>query len=80
MLLETFGERPKTLVVPRRIIPESPVSRVCHYMNLSMGHTGLVLVDSGWFHNRILRPMRDQHRLADAGQEVIVVEGAENIP
>ncbi len=65
MVLQTFGKRPQALVEGRRIIPERCVSRVRHHMNLSVSQAILVLIDSGWFDNRIISAMRDQYRLAD---------------
>jgi hypothetical protein len=47
MLLHSFGEPPKALIERRRIIPKRPVSGGGHYLNLGMGQTGLVLIDSG---------------------------------
>ena len=76
MFLQTCGKLPEALIEHCRIVPESRVSHFGHYLNLSMGQTSLVLLDSSWFDNRIIRPLRDQHRLTDSGQEIIIVEGA----
>ena len=34
-----------------------------------------MLIDDGGFDNRICSAMRNQHRLADLGQEVVIMEG-----
>jgi len=41
-----------------------------------MRHRPLVLSDDGGFDDRIRSAMRNQHRLADLRQEVVVIDGA----
>ena len=41
-----------------------------------MRHRPLVLSDDGGFDDRISSAMRNQHRLADLRQEVVVIDGA----
>lgn len=65
MVLQTFGKRPQALVEGCGIIPERCVSRVHHHLNLSVSQASHVLIDSGWFDNRIISAMRDQYRLAE---------------
>jgi len=54
------------------------VPRIRHHVNLRVSHARLVLVNDGWFDNRVIGAMRNQHRLADLGQEIVVVERREN--
>ncbi len=46
ILLQSFGKPPQVLIERRRIIPKRPVSRGGYYLNLRMGQTGFVLIDS----------------------------------
>ena len=72
-LLEAFAKRTQALIEACRVIPERRVSRV-HQVNLRMRHGRLVLIDDSGLDNRISTAVRNQHRLADLGQEVVVVE------
>jgi len=65
VVLQTFGKRPQALVQGCRIIPERCVSCICHHLNLSVTQASRVLIDSGWFDNRIISAMRDQYGLAE---------------
>lgn len=59
----------------RRLIPERCMSRFRH-VNLCVSDAGFVLIDSGWPDNRVINAIRDQYRLADLRQEVVIIEGA----
>ncbi len=61
-------------MLPRH--PKSRVSHVRHDLNLSVHKARLVLIDNSWPDDRIGSAVGDQHRLANAGQKIIVVEGA----
>src|ERR1700730_1082310 len=74
--LQAFGKCSPACVETCCIIPKWRVSRIRHHVNLCVSHLRLVLVDDGWFDDRVLGAMRNQHRLADPGQEIVVVERA----
>ena len=62
------------MIEGRRVVPETSVSGIWKYLNLSVGDDGLMLIDGGHFDDRILSTVRDQCRLADPGQKIIVIE------
>ena len=45
MLSTILHETSQALIELSRIIPERPVPRIGYHLNLSMSHTGLVLID-----------------------------------
>ena len=76
IVLEASSKGLQAPVEARRIIPKGCVTGVRHYVNLRVSNARLVLVDDGRLDNGIGCAMRDQHRFADAGQELIIVERA----
>ena len=48
---------------------------VGHDVDLRVGEASLVLIHNLWLYDRILRALRDEHRFANPGQEIVVVEG-----
>jgi hypothetical protein len=76
LVLQALGKRPQALVEACSIVPKRRVSRVRHHLDLGVGQAGLVLLDSGWFDDRIASPVRDQYGRADPGKKIVVVEGA----
>jgi len=76
VVLQAFGKDPQAPVEACRIIPKRCVPRIRHHVNLRVSHARFVLVDDGWFDNRVISAMRNQYRLADPGQEIIIIERA----
>src|SRR5205085_9761058 len=67
-------------IVRWRIIPESCVPRVRHHLNFRVRDARFVLIGGGCLDNRISDAVRNQYRLADLRQKVVIVEQAREQP
>ena len=65
----------QALVKTGCIVPEGAMASV-HQMDLRVGHGLLVLSDDSRFDDRIAIAMRDEYRLANFRQKVVIVERA----
>jgi hypothetical protein len=52
------------------------VSGVGHHADVGVSDASLVHVDDGWVDDGVLCTMRDQRRLADRRQEIVIVDRA----